>query len=93
MDADELIKEFLSEHVDQVHTQQPNWQFYIDPRTGKKVWYDEDKMWELLGSHNDPSTDTKSPFKTGQHTLTAVGTPALRRGNVMIYSLFAFLLT
>lgn len=63
MDPDDLVKEFLSKHIDQIHAQPPNWQSYTDPRTGKKVWYDKDKLWELLEGHDDPSMDTKSPFE------------------------------
>ncbi len=37
MDADELIKEFLTEHVDMVIDRTANWQSYTDPRTGKKL--------------------------------------------------------
>ncbi len=63
MDTDELIKEFLTEHIDKVTSCLANWQSYTDPRIGKKVWYDEDELWEWLGGHNDPSMDTKLPFK------------------------------
>ncbi len=63
MDADELIEEFLAKHVDMVIDKPGNWQSYMDPRIGKKVWYDEDELWEWLGGHNDPSMDTKLPFK------------------------------
>ncbi len=44
MDADELIEEFLAEHIDKINTRSPNWQSYTDPRTEKKVWYNEDKL-------------------------------------------------
>ncbi len=64
MDADELIEEFLTEHVDMVIDRTANWQSYIDPRTGKKLWYkEEDTDWDWPGGHDDPSTDTKSPFE------------------------------
>ncbi len=63
MDANELIEEFLTEHVDGVIDRPPNWQSYTDPFTGKKVWYDKDELWEWLGGHNNSSMDTKLPFK------------------------------
>ncbi len=63
MDTDELIEEFLAEHVNKVNTQPANWQSYMDPWTGRKVWYNEDEMWKLLGGHDDPLMDTKSPFE------------------------------
>ncbi len=44
MDADELIEEFLAEHIDKINIRSPNWQSYTDPRTEKKVWYNEDKL-------------------------------------------------
>ncbi len=63
MDADELIEEFLTKHIDKVTIHPANWQSYTDPRMGKKVWYDEDELWEWLGGHDDPSMDMKSPFE------------------------------
>ncbi len=61
MDTDELIKEFLTKHVDMVINRTANWQSYTDPRTGKKLWYEEENAdWDWLGGHDDPSTDTKS---------------------------------
>ncbi len=63
MDTDELIKEFLAKHVDQVAEKLQEMQSYTDHFTKKKVWYDNKEMWELLGGHNDPSMDTKLPFK------------------------------
>ncbi len=67
MDTEELIDKYLTEHVDMVNTRKPNWQFHLNPRTGKKMWYNdwygEDKDWDWLGGHNDPSMDTKSPFE------------------------------
>ncbi len=44
MDADELIEEFLTKHIDKVTIHPANWQSYTDPRMGKKVWYDEDEL-------------------------------------------------
>ncbi len=69
MDAKELIDEYLAEHVDMVNARKANWQFYLNPRTGKKMWYDDwdsdeySQDWKWLGGHNDPSMDTKSPFE------------------------------
>ncbi len=65
MDADKLIKEFLAGHIDHVAECIQEMRYYIDKFNGKKVWYnDEDPaLWELLGGHDDPSMDTKSPFK------------------------------
>ncbi len=44
MDADELIDDYLTEHVDMVISKQADWQSYTDPRTGKKVFYDQEEM-------------------------------------------------
>ncbi len=68
MDTEELIDEYLAEHVDMVISRAANWQYYTDWRTGKKMWYDdwykeENVDWDWLGGHDDPSTDTKSPFE------------------------------
>ncbi len=63
MDTDELIDEYLAEYIDMVISKQADWQSYTDPRTGKKVWYNQEELWDLLGGHDNPSTDTKSPFK------------------------------
>ncbi len=69
MDAEELIDEYLAEHVDMVNTRKANWQFYLNPKTGEKMWYDDwysdewNEDWEWLGGHDDPSMDTKSPFE------------------------------
>ncbi len=61
MDANELIEEFLVEHVDTISTRRPPvWCSYHDPLTGKQVWYDEEEMWDWLGGHDNPSIDTKS---------------------------------
>ncbi len=61
MDTDELIDEYLAEHVDLVNSKKEDWQFYTDPRTGKKL-KNYNELWELFdlfGGHDDPSTDTK----------------------------------
>ncbi len=67
MDAEELIDEYLAEHVDMVNSRKTNWQCHENPLTGKKMWYDDwyrkDRDWDWLGGHNDPSMDTKSPFE------------------------------
>ncbi len=67
MDAEELIDEYLTEHVDAVINRKVNWQFYTDRKTGKKMWYNDwyrdNPDWDWLGGHDDPSMDTKSPFK------------------------------
>ncbi len=63
MDVDKLIKEFLADHINKLTMWPTTWQSYTDPRTGKKMWYDEDKLWEWLGGHNDSSMDTKLPFR------------------------------
>ncbi len=48
MDANELIDEYLAEHVDMVNTKKEDWEYHTDPRTGKKLrsW---DKLYELWG--------------------------------------------
>ncbi len=67
MVADELIKEFLAEHVDVITTcHPPVWQSYHDPFTGKQVWYDKEQMWNLLGGYDDPSMDTKPLFEPNE---------------------------
>ncbi len=63
MDADELIEEFLAEHIDMVINKTPDWHFYIDPFTKKRVWYDQEEDWDWLRDHNDSSTDMKLPFE------------------------------
>ncbi len=65
MDAEELIDEYLAEHVDMVNHKGDDWswQSYTDPFT-KKVWYiQEDMDWDWLGGHDDPSMDTKLPWE------------------------------
>ncbi len=65
MDADELIDEYLAEHVDMVSDKKEDWEFYTDPRTGRKL-RNYKELWDLFdifSGHNDPSTDTKSPFE------------------------------
>ena len=59
MDANELIDEYLAEHVDAVINRQEDWQSYTDPFTGKKVWYDQEQLWDLFRANNDPLTYTK----------------------------------
>ncbi len=65
MDAEELINEYLAKHVDMVNSRKANWQCHENPLTGEKMWYDdwygEDRDWDWLGGHDDPSMDTKSP--------------------------------
>ncbi len=63
MDADELIDEYLAEHVEAVIKRQEDWQSYTDPFMGKKVWYDQEQLWDLFGGNDDPSTYMKSPFE------------------------------
>ncbi len=62
MDADELIDDYLAEHVDMVNNEKEDWEYHIDPRTGKKLrsWDELYELWDIFGGHNDPSTDTKS---------------------------------
>ncbi len=65
MDAEELINKYLTEHVDMANNNKEDWEYHIDPRTGKKLrsWDELYELWDIFGGHNDPSTDTKSPFK------------------------------
>ncbi len=69
MDTEELIDEYLAEHVNMVNSRKANWQCYEDPLMGEKRWYDhwykDNADWEWLGGRgmDDPSTDTKSPFE------------------------------
>ncbi len=46
MDADELIDNYLAEHVDMVNDEKEDWEYHTDPRTGKKLrsW---DELYEL----------------------------------------------
>ncbi len=64
MDTNELIEEFLTKHIDMViNKASPDWHFYINPFTKKRVWYDQEEDWDWLGGYDDPSTDTKSSFE------------------------------
>ncbi len=65
MDADELIDDYLAEHVDMVNGKKEDWEYHIDPRTGKKLksWDELYELWDIFGGHDDPSTDTKSLLK------------------------------
>ncbi len=60
MDADELINVYLAEHVDMVNSKKEDWEYHIDPRTGKKLrsWDELYELWDVFGGHDDPSTDT-----------------------------------
>ncbi len=63
MDAEELIDEYLAEHVDMVNNKE-DWEYHMDPRMGKKLrsWDELHELWDIFGGHNDPSTDTKLPW-------------------------------
>ncbi len=65
MDADELIDDYLAEHVDMVNGKKEDWEYHTDPRTGKKLrsWDELYELWDIFGGHNDPSTDTKSQLE------------------------------
>ncbi len=63
MDTEELIDKYLAEHVGMVNHGVEDWQSYTDPVTGKKVWYDQEQLWDIFGGNDDPSTYTKSPFE------------------------------
>ncbi len=66
MDAEELIDEYLTEHVDMVNHKGDDWswQSYTDPFTKKKVWYiQEEADWDWLGGHDDSSMDIKLPWE------------------------------
>ncbi len=43
MDADELIDDYLAEHVDMVSGKKEDWEYHTDPRTGKKL-----RSWDEL---------------------------------------------
>ncbi len=62
MDADELIDDYLAKHVDRVNNEKEDWEYHIDPWTGKKLrsWDELYELWDIFGRHHDPSTDTKS---------------------------------
>ncbi len=67
MDAEELINEYLAKHVDMVNSRKANgmedWQSYKDPFTRKKVWYDQEQLWDLFGGPDKQAAETKSPFE------------------------------
>ncbi len=63
MDTKELLDEYLAKHVHMVVSKQTDWQSYTDPSTGKKVWYDQEELWDTFGGNDDPSTNAKSPFE------------------------------
>ncbi len=62
MDADELIKELLAEHVDRIANGAPEsrQQFYIDPFTRKRVWYNHEDALDKFECP-DPEQETKGP--------------------------------
>ncbi len=60
MDADELIKEFLSKHINQIASRTPDWQFYINTFTEEKVWYDQEEAWDMFRCP-DPEQETRGP--------------------------------
>ncbi len=62
MDADELIDDYLAEHVDMVNGKKEDWEYHTDPRTGKKLksWDELYELYDIFGGHDDPSMDTKS---------------------------------
>ncbi len=62
MDMDKLIEEFLAEHVNWIANRTPDWQFYIDPFMGERVWYDQEEAWDRFGCP-DPEQETRGPFK------------------------------
>ncbi len=47
-----------SEHVDRITRRTPDWHFYINPFTGKKVWYDQEEAWDMFGCP-DPEQETR----------------------------------
>ncbi len=66
MDTNELVDKYLAKHIDMVNSCKADWQdwqSYMDPFTGKKVWYDQEEDWDWLEGHDDPSMDTKSPLE------------------------------
>ncbi len=64
MDVNKLIEEFLAEHVDTVITHSfPQWCFYIDPFTGKQVWYDKEAMWDEFGGPDEEAMFSKLPYE------------------------------
>ncbi len=66
MDVDELIEEFLVEHVNTVANHPSDqWWFYIDPFTGKQVWYNKESIWDEFGGRDEQAMDSKSPCKPG----------------------------
>ncbi len=65
MDTEELVDEYLTKHVGMVSNKKEDWEFYTDPRTGKRL-KNYKELWDLFdifGRHDDPSTDTKSPYE------------------------------
>ncbi len=65
-DTEELIDKYLAKHVDMVNSRKANfedWQSYMDPFTGKKVWYNQEQLWDIFRGNDNPTTYTKSPFK------------------------------
>ncbi len=65
MDAEELIDEYLAEHVDMVNSKKEDWEYHTDPRTGEKLrsWDELYELWDIFRGHDDSSTDTKSPWE------------------------------
>ena len=63
MDAEELVDKYLAEKVNRTEYETEDWQSYMDPFTGRTVWYDQQLDWDYFGSNDKPLTYTKSPFE------------------------------
>ena len=63
MDAEELINEYLAEHVGMVNSHKEDWEYHTDPRTRKKLqsWDELYELWDIFSGHDDSTTNTKSP--------------------------------
>ncbi len=64
MDTNELIEEFLTEHVNRITNgaSDSRWQFYINPFTGKRVWYNHEDILDKFRCP-DPEQETKGLSK------------------------------
>ncbi len=63
MDAEELIDEYLAEKENHTNNETVDWQFYMEPFTRRKVWYNQELDWDIFCGHDDPLTDTKLLFE------------------------------
>ncbi len=92
MDANELIEDYLAEHVDMVHNKKEDWEYCTDPQMGKKL-----RSWTSFTNFGTYLADMTTLQQTLNHSwnlqayLNSSRDACLNKGgNVTIY--FAFLI-